>query len=53
MIDCDAYLPKKDTINIYFLKQVTTNAKDVRLSSPFNPIVYQEKLSEGGSCALD
>lgn len=27
--ECEAYLPKVDTVNIYFLKQITTGSKDV------------------------
>jgi hypothetical protein len=26
---CDAYLPKMDTINVYFLKQILRGEKDV------------------------
>lgn len=28
--ECEAYLPKLDTINIFFLKQITRGTKDVR-----------------------
>ena len=29
-IECEAYLPKVDTVNIFFLKQITRGAKEVR-----------------------
>jgi hypothetical protein len=29
--ECEAYLPKMDTINIFFLKQITRGLKEVRL----------------------
>jgi len=28
-IECEAYLPKVDTVNIFFLKQITRGAKEV------------------------
>ena len=28
-IECGAYLPKVDTVNIFFLKQITRGAKEV------------------------
>jgi hypothetical protein len=28
--ECEAYLPKMDTVKIFFLKQVTRGTKDVR-----------------------
>ena len=28
-IECEAYLPKLETINIFFLKQITRGAKEV------------------------
>lgn len=28
--ECEAYLPKLDTINIFFLKQIARGTKDVR-----------------------
>ena len=28
-MECEAYLPKMDTINTYFLKQITSAKKDV------------------------
>jgi hypothetical protein len=28
-MECEAYLPKMDTINTYFLKQITSGKKDV------------------------
>ena len=28
-LECEAYLPKLDTVNIYFLKQITSGKKEV------------------------
>lgn len=28
-LECEAYLPKMDTVNIFFLKQIVRAAKDV------------------------
>jgi hypothetical protein len=39
--ECEAYLPKMDTINTYFLKQVTRGAKDVS-HAVTDPVVHQE-----------
>jgi len=33
-LECEAYLPKVDTVNIFFLKQITRGTKDV---SPLPP----------------
>lgn len=30
--ECEAYLPKMDTVNIFFLKQITRGAKDVSVN---------------------
>ena len=38
--ECEAYLPKLDTVNIFFLKQITRGTKDVRLGQP-NLLVYK------------
>ena len=32
-LECEAYLPKVDTVNIFFLKQITRGAKEVSPSS--------------------
>ena len=32
-VECEAYLPKVDTVNIFFLKQITRGAKDVSRST--------------------
>ena len=29
--ECEAYLPKIDTVNIFFLKQITRGSKDVSM----------------------
>lgn len=50
--NCEAYLPKVDTINIYFLKQILRGQKDVR-SLHVTFIVYQEVTSESVSGASD
>ena len=39
-LECEAYLPKVDTINVHFLKQVVRAQKDVRIVS-IHAIVYQ------------
>lgn len=51
-LDCEAYLPKKDTINVHFLKQITRAHKEVRLPLTSN-IVHQAIGGEGGCCASD
>lgn len=33
--DCEAYLPKLDTVNIFFLKAITRGSKDVSVSSHY------------------
>ena len=32
-VECEAYLPKVDTVNIFFLKQITRGAKEVSRST--------------------
>ena len=39
-LECEAYLPKVDTINVHYLKQVVRAQKDVSIVS-INAIVYQ------------
>lgn len=51
-MECEAYLPKMDTINTYFLKQITSGKKDVSWLST-NALVCQAIRSEGGSSASD
>ena len=50
--ECEAYLPKMDTINIYFQKQIARAAKDV---SPHvsDCIVCQTISCQGSSRASD
>ena len=31
MQECEAYLPKMDTVNMFFLKQITSGKKEVRV----------------------
>jgi hypothetical protein len=50
--ECEAYLPKLDTVNMHFLKQVTRGAKDVSTSLT-NPLVCQALSSQGGSSTID
>ena len=38
--ECEAYLPKLDTVNIYFLKQITRGDKEVSYAPP-DPIVHK------------
>ena len=33
MQECEAYLPKMDTVNMFFLKQITSGKKEVRVPS--------------------
>ena len=51
-LECEAYLPKVDTINVHYLKQVVRAQKDVSVV-PINAIVYQEVSSEGSSGTSD
>ena len=50
--ECEAYLPKLDTVNIFFLKQITRGTKDVRLRRHYL-LVYKAIGSEGVSSATD
>jgi hypothetical protein len=50
--ECEAYLPKLDTVNIFFLKQITRGTKDVRFHQHYL-LVYKAISSEGVSSALD
>jgi hypothetical protein len=50
--ECEAYLPKMDTINTYFLKQITRGAKDVSHATT-NPLVHQATGREGVGRASD
>ena len=43
--DCKAYLPKIDTTNVYFYKQVARGTKEVSLPLPM-AVVYQERLGQ-------
>lgn len=50
--ECEAYLPKLDTVNIFFLKQITRGAKEV--STTLADLAVCEALcSEGVSGTLD
>ena len=50
--ECEAYLPKLDTVNIFFLKQITRGAKDVSLKRA-NFSVCKAFRCEGLSCSID
>jgi hypothetical protein len=50
--ECEAYLPKMDTINIFFLKQVTRGVKEVSMAMTHS-VVCEEIRCQGGSGALD
>ena len=50
--ECEAYLPKLDTVNIFFLKQITRGTKDVRFHQHYL-LVYKAISSESVSNALD
>ena len=50
--ECEAYLPKMDTVNIFFLKQITRGTKDVRLFARYL-LVYKALGSEGVSRTSD
>ena len=47
MQECEAYLPKMDTVNIFFLKQITRGQKEVG-TLMVTHIVHQAAGSEGG-----
>ena len=51
-LECEAYLPKVDTVNIFFLKQITRGIKDVS-PLPHHPLVREALRREGGSSASD
>lgn len=50
--ECEAYLPKLDTVNIFFLKQITRGAKEVS-TTHLNSSVCEAVSGEGISRALD
>ena len=50
--ECEAYLPKMDTVNIFFLKQVTRGTKDVSPSHA-KLVVCEAVSSQGVSSASD
>ena len=43
--DCKAYIPKIDTTNVYFYKQVARGTKEVSLPLPIS-VVYQKGLGQ-------
>ena len=43
--DCKAYMPKIDSTNVYFYKQVARGTKDVSFPLPM-AVVYQERLGQ-------
>jgi len=51
-MECEAYLPKMDTINTYFLKQITSAKKDVSLSLS-DSVVHQALSCEGRGGSSD
>ena len=51
-LECEAYLPKVDTVNIFFLKQITRGAKDVSTHSP-HTLVREAFSRQGGGGASD
>ena len=50
--ECEAYLPKMDTINIFFLKQITRGNKDVSILS-INLLVCEAVSIKGSSSTID
>ena len=50
--ECEAYLPKMDTINIFFLKQIARGGKDIR-DNHLRFVAYQEIRGQGCSSAPD
>ena len=50
--ECEAYLPKLDTVNIFFLKQITRGAKDLSMKLA-NLVVCQAFSCEGCSRSPD
>ena len=51
-LECEAYLPKPDTVNIFFLKQIMKATKDVS-SIHLTCAVHKAICCQGSSCALD
>ena len=43
-IECEAYLPKVDTVNIFFLKQITRGAKEVWFLSTINQYIKRSAV---------
>jgi hypothetical protein len=50
--ECEAYLPKVDSVNMFFLKQITSAKKEVS-SARADPVVYQAFGSQGRGGAAD
>ena len=50
--ECEAYLPKMDTVNIFFLKQITRGTKDVSILST-DILVCKALCIEGSSSTLN
>ena len=50
--ECEAYLPKMDTVNIFFLKQITRGTKEVSTLKS-NILVYKAVSIEGCSSAIN
>ena len=50
--ECEAYLPKMDTVNIFFLKQITRGTKEVSTLKS-NILVYKAVSIEGFSSAIN
>ena len=46
--ECEAYLPKLDTVNIFFLKQITRGAKEV--STILTHLAVCKAISREGGC---
>ena len=51
-IECEAYLPKLDSINMFFLKQITRGMKEVSCLIS-QCVVHQALCGEGGRSATD
>lgn len=51
-IECEAYLPKLDSINMFFLKQITRGMKEVSCVVSHGA-VHQTVSGEGGRRAAD
>lgn len=50
--ECEAYLPKMDTVNIFFLKQITRGKKDVSILNT-NILVCKAVSIKGCCSAID